>query len=55
MNKAIKEMAIREFGDNPYMVGFDKTPKINALAGTTKAGDFKEHFKKLKEELKNGW
>ena len=51
MNKSIKDIADRKFGDNEFMVGFEKG-KIDKIAGNLKANQWKEHFNKFKGILR---
>jgi len=50
MNKAIENIAEREFGSNEFMVGFDKGIMEQA-AGNTKAGRWKHHFDRFKNRI----
>ena len=51
MNKKIELIAKREFGSNEFMVGFQRGI-MDKIAGTTKAGNWKQHFDKFRMKIK---
>lgn len=50
-NIDIGRISKREFGNNEFMVGFNKGV-IDKLAGNTKAGNWKVHFKEFRKNIK---
>ena len=47
----IEKIRKREFASNEFMVGFDKGI-MNQAAGSVKAGQWKNHFEKLRRIIK---